>query len=333
MTRPGIFRTAILAIISGFVAVAAARAHESHPALLQIRQLDADSFAVLWRVPEVIGIDNAHPSFPQGSRLESPRKRYSSGEATTEEYDITCPGGLVGKPVALTGPLANLLVAFVQITLVDGSQQTTRLSPVEPSVTVAGPRSFSSQALIFLRAGIEHILSGPDHLLFVLGLMILVQGRWRLLKTITAFTAAHSLTLALAVLGIVDVPTPPVEACIALSLVFLAREIVRADPRGGSLLFRRPWIMAFSFGLLHGIGFASGLQAIASARSELTTGLVMFNAGVEIGQLSFVAVVLGMGWAYRGFHTSTPKWLRPAGAYLVGILGAFWTIERITRFL
>ena len=184
--------------------------------------------------------------------------------------------------------------------------------------------------------GIEHILSGFDHLLFVLALVLLVQGTRRLLVTITAFTAAHSLTLAGATLGWVHVPGPPVEASIALSIVFVASEIVHTRQGRYSVTQHYPWVVAFTFGLLHGFGFAGALAEVGLPQSSIPIALLFFNVGVEIGQLMFVGAVLAViavGWrAGQRLRLSQPAWLWRIAPYAIGALASFWLVERVAAF-
>ncbi len=180
----------------------------------------------------------------------------------------------------------------------------------------------------YLALGVEHILLGVDHLLFVLGLLLLVRGAWRLIATVTAFTLAHSLTLALATLGLVAVPSAPVEATIALSIVFLAAEILRARQGRFGLTQRFPWLIAFGFGLLHGLGFAGALAEIGLPAGEIPLALLFFNLGVEAGQLLFVAAVLSVRSALRRLEIAWPPWLEPLPAYAIGTVACFWFLER-----
>ena len=193
----------------------------------------------------------------------------------------------------------------------------------------AGSGSLRQAALRYLALGIEHILLGVDHLLFVLGLLLLVSGPWMLIKTITAFTVAHSITLALATLGFVEVPSRPVDAAIALSIVFLGAEILRARQGRPGLAARAPWVVAFAFGLLHGLGFAGALTQLGLRPGEIPLALLFFNVGVEIGQLMFVATFLALAWALRQLQVAWPRWSEPLPAYAIGTVAAFWFIERI----
>jgi hypothetical protein len=197
----------------------------------------------------------------------------------------------------------------------------------------AGSGSLRQTALRYLGLGIEHILLGIDHLLFVLGLLLIVRGPWMLIKTITAFTLAHSITLALATLGFVEVPSLPVDAAIALSIMFLGAEILRARQGRPGLAARAPWVVAFAFGLLHGLGFAGALTQLGLPPREIPLALLFFNVGVEVGQLMFVATFLVLAWALRQLRVSLPHPAAPLPAYAIGTLAAFWFIERTSGFL
>jgi hydrogenase/urease accessory protein HupE len=192
--------------------------------------------------------------------------------------------------------------------------------------------SIADAARRYVALGIEHILLGVDHLLFVFGLLLIVNGAWMLVKTITAFTVAHSITLALATLGLVHVPSRPVDASIALSIAFLGAEILRARQGRPGLAASRPWVVAFAFGLLHGLGFAGALTQLGLAPREIPLALLFFNIGVEIGQLMFVAVCLAVAWALRQLRVSWPRWAAPLPAYAIGTVAAFWFIERTSGF-
>jgi hypothetical protein len=180
--------------------------------------------------------------------------------------------------------------------------------------------------------GIEHILGGVDHLLFVLALLLLVRGLGRLVATVTAFTVAHSVTLAAATLGFVHVPSAPVEATIALSILFLASELARQQLAGGAsradLTARFPWVVAFSFGLLHGFGFAGALSEIGMPAKAVPLALLFFNVGVELGQLAFIAAVLAVGWGFRRAALVAPRGWPRAAAYGIGSVAAFWFVQR-----
>jgi hydrogenase/urease accessory protein HupE len=218
---------------------------------------------------------------------------------------------------------------LVRIERLDGTRSTELVRPSRPWMEVAAPRGTLATISVFLAQGIEHILLGVDHLLFVLGLLLIVRTPWMLVKTITAFTVAHSITLAIATLGYASVPAPPLNAAIALSILFVGVEVIRAWRGETSFTIRHPWVVAFAFGLLHGFGFASGLAAIGLPQADIPLALLMFNVGVEVGQLAFVALILLL---VRAFRTLEVHWRRPVAllpAYFVGSLGAFWTIQRL----
>ena len=185
----------------------------------------------------------------------------------------------------------------------------------------------------YLYLGIEHILLGVDHLLFVLGLLLIVGDRWMLVKTVTAFTLAHSITLAVATFGVAHVPAAPLNASIALSILFLGPEIVRRWRGETSFTIRHPWVVAFAFGLLHGFGFASGLAQLGLPDNQIPLALLLFNVGVEIGQLAFVLGILLLERSFRLLEFHWPKLIERLPGYLVGTLGAFWTIQRIAILL
>jgi len=206
----------------------------------------------------------------------------------------------------------------------DGVLETILIRPDNPSVTVGS----KGGSLAYFRLGVQHILMGVDHLLFVLGLLLVVGNRWQLLKTITSFTVAHSITLALATLGFASAPVLPLNAAIALSILFLGPEIIRARRGETSLTIRQPWLVAFAFGLLHGFGFASGLTTLGLPRAEIPLALLLFNVGVEAGQLFFVALILLLARAFSTLQIRWPRWVEAAPAYAIGGLGAYWTIQR-----
>ncbi|HEY5707091.1 MAG TPA: HupE/UreJ family protein [Terrimicrobiaceae bacterium] len=309
-------------------------AHEVHIACLELRQTAQETYAVLWKTPARDNlIDGARPGFPEGCRVTSPSLRYATPEAVTERFTLLCPSGLHGRLVTLDGPLASLLDVVVRVEQADGTVQTAHLSANEASFRIGSRESGFHAAATYFRLGIEHILTGVDHLLFVLGLLLIVRNRWMLLKTITAFTIAHSITLAIATLGYGSAPLPPLNAAIALSILFLGPEIIRARRGETSFSLRRPWLVAFAFGLLHGFGFASGLIDLGIPSAEVPFALLSFNLGVEAGQLFFVALILLL---FRSFRVLGVRWSEHAAsapAYALGTLGAFWTLQRISIML
>jgi hypothetical protein len=257
---------------------------------------------------------------------------------TVLRYEFVCAEGPLTASDALRLPWRRQ-GAMLTARWADGSSarqffaRTGAAIEVPLSALRAGSGSIADAAGRYLGLGVEHILLGVDHLLFVFGLLLLVHGPWMLLKTITAFTLAHSITLALATLGLVAVPPRPVDAAIALSIVFLGAEILRARQGRPSLAASRPWVVAFAFGLLHGLGFAGALTELGLAPGEIPLALLFFNLGVEVGQLMFVAACLALAWALRRLQVSWPRWAIPLPAYAIGTIAAFWLIERTSGFL
>ena len=244
-----------------------------------------------------------------------------------------CPGGLAGRAIHIAGLSATMTDVLVRLQQTDGRAQVIRLMPSAPSFVVEAAPNRWRVAGTYLRLGMDHILMGVDHLLFVFGLLLIVGNRWMLFKTITAFTVAHSITLAVATLGYASAPLPPLNAAIALSILFLGPEIVRVWRGQTSLTIRYPWLVAFAFGLLHGFGFASGLKATGLPQTDIAWALFLFNVGVEIGQLTFVFLILALAWSYRQLEIRWPRWALALPGYTVGTLGAYWTIQRTAILL
>ena len=197
----------------------------------------------------------------------------------------------------------------------------------------AGAASLGSLALRYLMLGAEHILLGIDHLLFVLGLLLLLQGFWKLFQTITAFTVAHSITLAFAVLGIFPIPNAPIEVLIALSIVFLAREIIMGQRGESTLVHTKPWIVAFVFGLFHGFGFAGALGELGLSDGDIPLALLFFNLGVEGGQIAFICVLIAINYVFNHFLSHLFLSLQRGLAYGLGAIATYWFIERLPALL
>jgi hydrogenase/urease accessory protein HupE len=319
-------------------AVVPTRADEFKPGYLQLTQRDHETYDVLWKIP---AIDEAttlkvKPQFPNGTEvLTEVRSTFSRG-VTVQRWRIRVPEGLDGKAILFSQLSETRTDVLARLVRLDGTVQLERILPVHPSFVGRPSLGRLEVVRTYTILGIEHILSGFDHLLFVLALVLLVQGTRRLLLTITAFTAAHSLTLAGATLGWVHVPGPPVEASIALSIVFVASEIVHARQGRHGVTQDYPWVMAFTFGLLHGFGFAGALAEVGLPQSSIPIALLFFNVGVEIGQLVFVGVVLmviaiGCRVGQR-LRWSQPAWLWRIGPYAIGALASFWMVERVAAF-
>jgi hydrogenase/urease accessory protein HupE len=330
-----------LAVFSVLGALSAQPAHadELRPGYLELRQTNPLTYDLLFKVP-ARGEDlrlAIHVSLPEGTwDVGAPRISFSDG-GYVERRTVRRDGGLIGQVVAIEGLSATSTDVLVRIESLGGAIQTERLSPTKTAFAVQAAPGAGDVAATYLRLGIEHILFGFDHLLFVLALVILVREWRRVAVTVTAFTIAHSLTLAAATLGFVDVPGPPVEAAIALSIMFVAVEILYARQGKPGLTARLPWVAAFSFGLLHGFGFAGALAEVGLPRHAIPIALLFFNAGVELGQLAFVTAVLSSIWLLRhaASRLSATALVKPpldrlddGVAYGIGAVAAYWLIER-----
>ncbi len=328
--RRAVARFCLLPLAVILVLAHVADAHELRPAYLEIRQNGETQFDVLWKVPAKgelrLGL---YVRFPDECQEIESRTVYLTGDAYLQRWRIRCPDGLPGKTITVDGLNMTLTDVLVRIQWRDGRVQTIRLDAANPSFIVAEAPGWGQLAVTYIGLGVEHILLGIDHLLFVLGLMLIVRSTGTLVKTITAFTLAHSLTLALAVLGFIHVPSRPVDAAIALSIVFLGVEILHARAGRTGLTVRYPWIVAFAFGLLHGLGFAGALTNLGLPAADIPWALLFFNVGVEIGQLLFVAVCLAMSWACRTLEIHWPRWTEPIPAYAIGTLAMFWFLGRM----
>jgi hypothetical protein len=313
----------------------AARAHESRPAYLEISETAAGRYDVLWRTPLLAGMPlPVALIFPAGvANVTEPSLR-ALPDSLVERRVVQADGtGLAGRRVEFVGLQATITDVLVRVQLLDGRRSTTLVHPSQPWIEIAHVRSPLAVAGGYALAGIHHILLGVDHLLFVLGLLLIVKDRWMLVKTISSFTLAHSITLAIATLGYGSVPAAPLNAAIALSILFLGPEIVRAWRGETSATIRRPWLVAFAFGLLHGFGFASGLTTLGLPRAEIPIALLSFNVGVEAGQLLFVALILLLDRAFRVLEIRWPRLVEALPGYAVGSLGAYWTIQRVVMLL
>ena len=316
------------------VLVAPALAHEARPAYLQLRQTDAETYDVLWKVPG-LGEDKRlalNVEFASGTTTVDPLRVSFVNNAFVQTWRVHRAGGLDGTSIRIAGLQATLTDVLVRLERLDGTTQTIRVMPASPEFVIQASPGRWDVARTYLGLGVEHILLGIDHLLFVLALVILVDGARRLFWTITAFTAAHSLTLAAATLGWVHVPPPPVEASIALSIVFLATEIMHARAGRPGLTYRRPWIVAFLFGLLHGLGFAGALSEVGLPANAIPVALLFFNVGVEIGQLLFITAVLAVMAGARRVRLPRNEWSWKLPVYAIGTVAAYWTIDRIAGF-
>lgn len=298
--------------------------HETAIAVLSLQEMDAGQFMVRWSPTQGVNtVDDVQPRFPDHCQFKLPL--------------LDCgDGGLVGA-VGFQG-LSASRAAVIHMTWQDGSQRTYTLSGAQPTVAFAGDSRSDMRGKFqitrtYLVIGIEHILLGVDHLLFVLGLIWIVRSTWMLVKTITAFTLAHSITLAAATFGWVGVPERAVNAIIALSIVYVGVEIIKSQRGEGGLTMNYPWLVAFAFGLLHGFGFANALNQLGLPPANLPFALLFFNVGVEVGQITFVLLVLALQGCHRAMEVRLPRWSKPVPAYAIGSIAMFWFMHRISLFL
>ncbi|MDJ0848901.1 MAG: HupE/UreJ family protein [Myxococcota bacterium] len=327
-------RFAAVAFAVCALAAPGANGHEVRPAYLELVQTSERTFDVGWKVP-ARGEDRRFGLYVRlpadATNLTEPAGRFEGG-AWIERWSFRHPEALVGATIHVDGLRTTLTDVLVRIQRLDGTTQVARLLPEAPSLVVEAAPGGWQVARTYLALGVEHILLGIDHLLFVLALLLLVEGGRRIVATVTAFTVAHSLTLAAATLGFVHVPQQPVEAVIALSIVFVAAEIVDVRRGEASLTRRWPWAIAFAFGLLHGLGFAGALAEIGLPEQSIPLALLFFNLGVEVGQLLFVAAFLVPAALVRRSAIALPAAATRLAAYGIGAVAAFWTIERVAGF-
>jgi hydrogenase/urease accessory protein HupE len=309
-----------------------ASAHEVRPAYLRVHQDTADRFDLLWRVPSRGDLRLAiYVRMPDNCGEPEARRSWEEGGTWIEQWSQTCSGGLSGRRIEITGLSSTVIDVLARVERLDGTSQVARLTPADPGFAVTDSESLFQIASTYVVLGVEHILLGFDHLLFVLALLMLVPNLRTLLWTITSFTLAHSLTLAAATLGWVHVPQQPVEAVIALSILFVAMEIVHWRQGRPGITRRWPWLVAFTFGLLHGFGFAGALSAIGLPQHAIPVALLFFNVGVEVGQLIFIASVFLVSYLLK--RVRWPGWVWRVPVYTIGSLAAFWTIQRIAGFV
>ena len=294
---------AILAfLLSSLGSVTTSHSHALQPGYLELRLINKDVYAAVWKVPAV----GARPmaiaaELPKNCTPRMPGQLIWDGSAYVARWTAKCPGGFEGGVIHIDGLAQTSTDVLVRFDFANGVSESRRLTAADPSFRVPTQPSSLEVVRTYLLLGVEHILLGIDHLLFVLALLLLVKGTTRIVATVTAFTLAHSLTLAGAALGFIHVPGPPIEAAIALSIMFVASEIIHSYQGKPGLMEQYPWIVAFAFGLLHGFGFAGALAEIGLPQKSIPLALLFFNVGVEIGQLLFIATVFAIMWLGRQF--------------------------------
>ena len=327
-------RTILAALLAVFWVCTAAKSHELRPAFLDMQETAPDVFAVVWKVPAAgdmrLPLDLQLPA--NCAERTPPAKEFDNNYLLTR-WTALCSGGLRGHDIAVAGLRTTLTDVLARIGYADGTSEVSRLTPEHPRFTVTGKMDGWATASTYFMLGVEHILTGIDHLLFVLALMLLIRNRWMLFKTITAFTIAHSITLGGAALGYFSLPQKPVEAAIALRIAFVASELIKMQPGERRLSEASPWLAAFAFGLLHGFGFAGALTEIGLPQADVPLALLTFNLGVEAGQLLFVGFVLLVTAAVSLLVSRPLARARTLAAYLIGISAMYWLVERLAAFV
>jgi hydrogenase/urease accessory protein HupE len=309
------------------LACSSARAHEVRPAYLEIRESDHDVYGITWKQPTLaqarIAID---PELPATCTQLAERRVDAAAAALVARWRVRCAGGLHGKAIRIAGLERTLTSAFIRVELADGRVLAGAVRGADPVFQVADAQPHSSAYLLL---GVEHILKGIDHVFFVIGLILLVPAFWKLVQALTAFTVAHSITLGAAATGLAGLPQRPVEVVIALSILVVGYEIVRAARGRTGLTSAIPWAVAFGFGLLHGFGFAGALAEVGLPRDAQLGALLLFNLGVEAGQLAIVAVALPIAWWARTRSPSFRSRFELGAGYALGGAASFWLIERV----
>lgn len=312
-----------------FLFFTGAQAHEVRPAYLQITENESGIFDVVWKQPVLDGKRlRIQPVFPENCAETSVRDIRTTGATATESYTITCP--LTVGLITLDGLERTLTDAFVRVDYLNGEQKSGVIKPSRPSFDLGSENT--SPAIDYIKIGVDHIIYGWDHLLFVIGLVMLVSRR-QIIGVATAFTLAHSITLALAAFGFLNLPTRPVEILIAMSIVLLAVEIIRKARGGSSIATQKPYLISFVIGLIHGCGFASALSEIGLPKGTELLALLLFNLGVELGQITIVVLLLVLLWIAAKAAAQSRKPIEYASAYILGTIGMFWTVQRLSDYL
>ena len=324
-------------LVGAFGFGASSYGHALQPGYLELRLVNKDLYAVVWKKPATRGRPMAITAqLPERCDPRTPGQPIWDGATFVARWTASCPGGLEGGVIHIDGLDKTSTDVLVRFDFSDGVSEARRLTAGDPSFTVPTEPSRLEVVRTYFLLGVEHIVFGIDHLLFVLALLLLVKGVRRVIATVTAFTLAHSLTLAGATLGFVHMPGPPIEAIIALSIVFVASEIIHSRRGKPGLAEKYPWVVAFTFGLLHGFGFAGALTEIGLPQKSIPLALLFFNVGVEAGQLLFIASVLAViALAVQislRINVPRPAWAWAAPSYAIGSVAAFWVIQRIAAF-
>lgn len=325
----------LIALSLGLVAAQAAAAHEVRPAYLEIRQQAADRFLVTWKQPTAGELAVRLVPHLSNGWLEAPSAESFAATGfliRTWRVRDASADPLVGRTLTVEGLERTITDALVKVELADGRSFETILRPDRPRVVLSFQTAQGLAVPAYFRLGVAHILTGIDHLMFVLGLLLLVGVRWRLVKAITAFTVAHSITLGASAVGLVHVPSAVIEALVALSIVFVAAELASRSRGREGLTARFPWLIAFTFGLLHGFAFAGALAEVGLPKDAIPLSLLLFNLGVEAGQLIFVGAAILAILALRPVRARLPvvadQLALRVPPYAIGAFAAFWVLER-----
>jgi hydrogenase/urease accessory protein HupE len=316
-------------LIALFTIPTPAHADELRPGYVAFTQTSADQWTLVWRVPMQRGMTPAtQPVLPKGCAMSGTPERRVERDALLTTVRVACTGPVAGQAIGVTGFAASQSDMLVRVAPLGRAVQALRLTAASPTAIIAERPGRGQVARTYFGIGVEHILFGYDHLLFVVALVLLLRGLWTVAKAVTAFTVAHSITLVGTTLGLVGLPQAPVEAVIALSILFLAVEIAKRRPGAPRLSERLPWLVAFLFGLLHGFGFAGALREVGLPEGEVPTALLTFNLGVEAGQ---IGIVIGAAALLAGLRRFAARAEAPAlrfATYAIGGLSAYWLIER-----
>jgi hydrogenase/urease accessory protein HupE len=319
----------LLALSALFCAVAPAQADELRPGYIEFSQSSAQDWRLVWKAPMRSGVTPAtQPVLPAGCAIVGEPVRVAAAMAVVTTADVRCAGGVAGKSIGLSSFSASQTDVLVRVAPLGRPVQAMRLTADAPMAVIQAKPDHWQVAKTYFVTGIDHIVFGYDHLLFVVALVLLLSGLWNVAKAVTAFTVAHSLTLIGTTLGFLGLPQRPVESVIALSILFLAVEIVKKDPVQPRLSERIPWVVAFGFGLLHGFGFAGALSEIGLPESDVPTALLTFNLGVEAGQLAIVLATAGVLALLRRFAAGVAPVAIRVATYGIGVISAYWFIER-----
>lgn len=312
-----------------FGAVPAA-ADELRPAYIEFSEVRPGEWQLLWKAPLRGGLTAAtQPLLPANCRLTGAATRDLRPPAVVMRSAVACAGPVAGARIGLTGFDAAQTDALARVAPLGQPVQTLRLTPESPQGSIAVQPGTWATARSYFAIGVDHILFGYDHLLFVIALVLLLDGLWRIAAAVTAFTIAHSITLVGTTLGVMGLPSAPVEAVIALSILFLAVEVVKRDPHAPRLSERIPWLVAFAFGLLHGFGFAGALAEIGLPARDVGMALLAFNLGVEAGQLAVVLLSAAVLALLRRLAPAGAFYAVRTAAYAIGSIAAWWTIDRL----